>query len=57
MDADDDVQIRLDEWQLDTIHDLIIKLPAMGEVIKKHLPNLEIDWEHIDECKRSLSST
>jgi hypothetical protein len=48
-DADSEQQELLNEWQEDTVTDLIQKVPAIAEVVKKNLPHLEIDWEHLNE--------
>jgi len=48
-DADFEQQERLEEWQVDTVHDLIRKVPSIAEVVKKDLPYLEIDWELLKE--------
>ena len=44
-DAELDQQERLNEWQIDTVMDLIEEAPNISETVKKYLPYLEIDWD------------
>jgi hypothetical protein len=44
-DADADQQERLNEWQEDTVIDLITKVPNIELNVKKYMPYLEIDWD------------
>jgi hypothetical protein len=48
-DADDDQQERLNEWQEDTVVDLITKVPNIEGTVKTHMPYLEIDWDRFKE--------
>jgi hypothetical protein len=44
-DADADQQERLNEWQEDTVIDLITKVPNIELNVKTYMPYLEIDWD------------
>ncbi len=48
-DAEFDQQERLNEWQVDTVMDLIEEAPNISETVKKHLPYLEIDWDYFNK--------
>jgi hypothetical protein len=48
-DADADQQERLNEWQEDTVIDLITKVPNIELNVKTYMPYLEIDWDQFKE--------
>jgi hypothetical protein len=48
-DADAEQQERLNEWQEDTVVDLITKVPNIEGTVKAHMPYLEIDWDRFRE--------
>ncbi|NQW69827.1 MAG: hypothetical protein HQ457_05555 [Betaproteobacteria bacterium] len=48
-DADADQQERLNEWQEDTVIDLITKVPNIELNVKTYMPYLEIDWDRFKE--------
>jgi hypothetical protein len=48
-DADAEQQERLNEWQEDTVVDLITKVPNIEGTVKTHMPYLEIDWDRFRE--------
>ena len=48
-DADADQQERLNEWQVDTVMDLIEEAPNISDTAKKYLQHLDIDWDYFNK--------
>jgi len=47
-DAEEDMEERLAEYQIEALSDLIIEVPPMAAVIKKYLPHVDIDWSQLE---------
>jgi hypothetical protein len=47
-DAEEDMEERLTEYQIEALSDLIIEVPTTAAVIKKYLTNVDIDWTQFE---------
>jgi hypothetical protein len=47
-EAESAMEERLDEYQKDAVISLILEVPTASDMVKKHLPHLNIDWSEYD---------